>query len=286
LCVKAEIVWDAKAKLGEGPIWMPSEQAVWFVDIKQGRLHRFTPATGAGETFEVGGRPSFVVATDRGGLLVGSGHALIRYEGGRAVETVATIDMPPRNRTNDATVDGQGRLWFGTMDDDEQHPHGRVYRFDGTIREMGGECCITNGPAVSPDGRFLYHVDTIAGLIWRFPLDGERLADGEVLTRIDPADGHPDGVNVDAEGCIWVALWGGWGVRRYSPEGELLATIAFPCAQVTKVTFGGPDLRTVYATTASIGLSPEELERQPLAGGLFAFEAPAPGLPPHSVRLG
>lgn len=284
----AELIWPVETALGEGPLWLPEEGALWFVDIKRGRLHRYTPATDARESFDVGGAPSFAVPLAEGGLLIGRGLELVRFDGDTLGAVVAPIAMPAGNRTNDAAVDPHGRLWFGTMDDSEAEASGRIYRFDGTVREMGGAAIVTNGPAVSPDGTLLYHVDTIAGRIWRVDLrdDPGSIAHGELFVAIDPADGHPDGVVVDAEGCLWVALWGGWGVRRYSPAGELLLQVSLPCAQVTKIALGGPDLTTAYVTTARVGLSDAELEGQPLAGGLFAFAAPAPGVAPNAVRLG
>lgn len=284
--LEARPVWPCAATLGEGPVWLADEQALWFVDIKRGALNRYHPATGAETSFAVGGAPSFAVPVAGGGLLVGNGANLVRMVGGAAVATVATVDMPTGNRTNDATVDPAGRLWFGTMDEAEVAATGRVHCFDGTLHEAGGACVITNGPAISPDGRWLYHVDTLAGLIWRFPIGDEpRLRDGSVFVAIDPADGSPDGVTVDGEGCLWVGLWGGWALRRYDPAGILLATVALPCANVTKVAFGGPGLTTGYVTTARLGLSSEALAEQPLAGGLFAFDAPVPGIAAHAVRL-
>lgn len=283
----ADLVWRCDAILGEGPVWLPEPRELWFVDIKRGRLHRLTPHSDARATFDLGGSPSFAVPMAAGGLLVGNGRDLVRVENGIATGTIATIDMPAHNRTNDATVDPSGRLWFGTMDDAESAPSGRVYRFDGTLVEAGGACVITNGPAVSPDGRWLYHVDTVAGIIWRFDIGSgaPMLENGHPFVRIDPADGHPDGVTIDSEGCVWVGLWGGWCLRRYGADGTLRATVGLPCANVTKVAFGGPDLRTGYVTTARAGLSSEDLARQPDAGGLFAFDAPAPGMPPTPLRL-
>ena len=283
----ARLVWPCAALLGEGPIWLAETRTLWFVDIKRGQLHALMPQGGGRETFDVGGSPSFIVPLNDGALLVGNGGKLQRLERGVVVKTVAEIDMPAHNRTNDATVGPDGVLWFGTMDDRERAPTGRVYRFDGAVREAGGACTITNGPAISPDGRWLYHVDTLAGLIWRFDISGgaAELRDGTVFVTIDPADGHPDGVTIDSEGCLWVGLWGGWCVRRYSVAGALLESVAVPCANVTKVAFGGDDLRTGYVTTARVGLSEEALAGQPDAGGLFAFDAPAAGLRAHAVSL-
>ena len=187
----------------------------------------------------------------------------------------------PDNRLNDATLDQQGRIWFGSMDDGESQPSGHFYRADerGIARLISG-IVITNGPAVSPTGDLLYHTDTLGRRISVSPIlaDGG-LGDARPFVEIDAADGYPDGPVVDAEGCVWTALWGGWSARRYSPSGELLATVRFPAANVTKLAFGGDDGRTVYATTARKGLSDEDLAGQPHAGDLFAFEAEVPGQP-------
>ena len=285
--MRARLVWAVEAELGEGPIWLGETGSLWFVDIKGGALHRFHPASGARETIPVGGRPSFVVPAEDGTLLVGDGDALRPWRGGSFGEPVAHVPGPAHNRTNDAVVDRAGRLWFGTMDDREQEPTGAVHLFaEGKLSVAGGESVITNGPAVGPDGRWLYHVDTVERTIWRFDVSAsERLERGELFATIDPRDGAPDGVTIDAEGCLWAALWGGWQVRRYSPAGEVLETVALPCAHVTKVALGGEDLRTAYVTTARAGLSKRERAGQPLAGGLFAFEVSVPGVPTGRVRM-
>lgn len=283
--LNAQLIWPLGAHLGEGPLWIGG--ALWFVDINGGMLHKLTPSSGVRESFDIGGVPSFVVPLAEGGLLVGRGRELVRVVEGRIDRVLATIDMADGDRTNDAVVDPHGRLWFGTMGAEGRAPTGRVYCFDGTLTEAGGVCAITNGPAVSPDGSVLYHVDTVDRTIWRFRIDAQttELRDGRVFAQIGADDGYPDGVSVDAEGCVWVGLWEGWAVRRYSAEGQLLAAIQLPCANVTKVAFGGPEGRTGYVTTARAALTPEDQADQPLAGGLFAFEAPAPGLPSHPVRI-
>lgn len=280
-------VWQVGALLGEGPVWSPGEQALRFVDIKSGRLHRFDPASGQGSSLEVGGKPSFIVPVTGGGWLVGSENALRPLDGERLGEPLARVEMPAHNRTNDATVDQAGRLWFGTMDDNEQVPSGELYCFErGKIRGTGWKAVVTNGPALSSDGSLLYHVSSGERTIWRIPLrDGALAGQGEVFIRLGEDEGFPDGIVTDSEDCLWVALWDGWGVRRYAADGTLLLHVPFPCARVTKVAFAGPDLRTAYVTTARVGLEPEELERQPLAGSLFSFEAPTAGRPLPEVRL-
>ncbi len=143
---------------------------------------------------------------------------------------------------------------------------------------------ITNGPTVSPDGRTLYHVDTLERIIYAFDLNDGDLSNRRVFARIEKPGAYPDGPAIDAEGCVWIGLFGGWGVQRFSPQGELLQTIEMPVANCTKVAFGGNDLRTMYITTAWKGLSKEQLATQPLAGGLFATRVGTPGVAPNEVR--
>jgi D-xylonolactonase len=282
-----EPIWKVDAQLGEGPAWFADEGALRFVDIKGGRLHSYHPESRRRETLEIGGRPSFVVPKAGGGLLIGSGDGIYPLEGGQLGKALVTIPQPRHNRTNDGTVDGLGRLWFGTMDDEETHPTGAVWCLDGGKPHCaGGNAVITNGPAVNGEGSLLYHVDSTERTIWRFPIGKEPvLKQGEIFVRLTNEEGIPDGVVVDSEDCLWVALWDGWGVRRYAPDGTLLLHVEFPCARVTKLAFGGPELTTAYVTTARTGLDEATLADQPLAGSLFAFDAPVAGRPLPSVRL-
>jgi sugar lactone lactonase YvrE len=288
MTIVPEPVWRLESLLGEGPAWFPHEAVLRFVDIKRGLLHRFDPASQTGDTLAVGGKPSFVVPAMDGGLLVGSEHGVFRLKDGRLSNCVAVISQPEGNRTNDATVDSRGRLWFGTMDDGEQHATGALWCLDrGNLSCAGGQAVVTNGPAVNSEGSLLYHVDSGSRTIWRFAI-GEQpgVARGEVFLQLGEEAGHPDGVVVDSEDCLWVALWDGWGVRRYAPDGTFLAQVALPCARVTKLAFGGPDLSTAFVTTARVGLDAAALAEQPLAGSLFAFDAPAPGRVLPSVVIG
>ena len=137
---------------------------------------------------------------------------------------------------------------------------------------------ITNGPAISPDGGTLYHTDTLQKRIYAFDLQADGSLTGKrIFAVIEEGAGYPDGPVVDSKGCLWTGLFGGWGARRYSPQGALLECVSFPVASVTKLAFGGADLTTVYATTARKGLDDAALTAQPLAGGLFRFQADVPG---------
>ncbi|MEY4760702.1 MAG: hypothetical protein RLZZ200_558 [Pseudomonadota bacterium] len=280
------LVRDVRALLGEGPVWCADEQALWFVDIKGGAIHRHDADAGTSGTFHVEGKPSFIAPATDGGMIVGSGHGLCRFEHGCLGEPFVTIPMPPRNRTNDATVDARGRLWFGTMDDGETQRTGALYCLDrDRLVALPAAAVVTNGPAVSADGRTLYFVDSVERRISRHAIsEGPAISSPEPFLQLTERDGHPDGIVLDSEDCLWVALWDGWGVRRYAPDGRLLLHVDLPCARVTKVAFGGPDLRTAYVTTARTGLDDSQLARQPLAGGLFAFDAPAAGRPAPLYR--
>lgn len=275
----AHLVWDVGAFLGEGPVWLTDEQALRFVDIKAGRLHRFVPAKGVKETETVGGKPSFILPTHDRGFLVGSELSIHRIDAAGRTRTIAEIDMPAHNRTNDATIDCFGRLWFGTMDDEEARETGKLYCLEnGALHCHGCDAVVTNGPAISSDGRTLYHVNSGARTIWRYTIEaGPSLIAGEPFLQLQEADGYPDGIVLDADDCLWVSLWDGWSVRRYDPDGAFMMHVELPCARVTKLAFGGEDLRTAFVTTARVGLSESQLAAQPLAGGLFAFEAPAAG---------
>lgn len=281
-----ECVWDVAALLGEGPVWDVRADCLWFVDIKHGRLHRYDPASGMRTTEDLGGNPSFVLPAAPEGLMIGDRDTLWLRTQDR-LSKLATVAMPAHNRLNDATVDPTGRIWFGSMDDREALPTGRVHVLDrGSLGEAGGAAIVTNGPAVSIDGRWLYHVDSVERTIWRFDIANRTtLRDGEVFATLPSGEGAPDGVILDAEDHLWVGLWGGWCARRYAPDGRIVAEVALPCANVTKLALGGPGLRTAFATTARIGLDAAALADQPLAGGLFAFAVDVPGRPLPLARL-
>jgi len=275
-------VWDVAAELGEGPVWV--DGALWFTDIKRRKIHRYDPAGGGRRSWDAPEQVGFVLPAEGGGFVAGLMSGLHRFdETSGAFTPIAEIEPErPGNRLNDGVVDPAGRLWFGTMDNGETEKTGAFYRFErGAVVATGLEgIAITNGPALSPDGRILYFVDTRAGTIDAADVaeDG-RLGPPRPFVRIDPADGFPDGPAVDSEGCVWIGLYAGWEAWRFSPAGERIGRVRFPVANITKLAFGGGDLRTAYATTARQLLSPEELERQPQAGDLFEFRVDVPGLP-------
>jgi len=283
-----ECVLRCACELGEGPVWRAADQAVWFVDIKGLRIHRYEPASGAAFSWAAPAQPGFIAPTTDGGWIAGLKTGLHRFDPktGRFDLITAVEEAGLGNRLNDGFVDAKGRLWFGSMHDAETDLTGALYRLDAQgMRRMDDGYCITNGPAVSPDGRTLYHTDTLKKVLYAFDLAADGgLSNKRVFATIEDGAGYPDGPAVDAEGCVWTGLFAGWGARRYSPKGEQIGFVRLPVANVTKIAFAGPDLKTVYATTAWKGLSPAEREAQPLAGGLFRFTVDTPGQPQHDVR--
>jgi sugar lactone lactonase YvrE len=282
-------VWDLDAELGEGPVWVERDKALWFVDIKKHQVHRYDPASGKKSSWDAPEQVGFILPAERGGFVAGLESGLYHFDARTGVFDLVVEVEPdkPGNRLNDGVVDPQGRLWFGTMDNGEKAKSGAFYCFaGGQLKPIGIDgVTITNGPAVSPDGRILYFVDTLKGTIEAADIhDDGSLGGRRHFAKIDPRDGHPDGPTIDSEGCVWIALYAGWEARRYSPAGELAQTVKFPVANITKLAFGGDDLRSAFATTARQLLKPEEIAKQPQIGDLFAFRADVPGVPCPLVR--
>jgi D-xylonolactonase len=281
-------IWSVECELGEGPVW--ADGALWFVDIKKRKIHRCDAAGGDRRSWDAPEQIGFLLPAEGGGFVAGLESGLHHFdpETGSFRLIVEVEPGIPTNRLNDGVVDPSGRLWFGTMDNGESAPTGSFYSyFQGELRHSGiSGIPITNGPAVSPDGRILYWIDTVGRTMHAADIaaDGS-LGPSRPLVTIAEGEGFPDGPTVDAEGAIWISLYWGGAARRYSPAGALLETIAFPVSNITKIAFGGADLRTAFATTARQGIKPEDLGKQPEAGALFAFEVDVPGFPCPRARL-
>lgn len=283
-----ESVLAVGATLGEGAVWIGD--AVWFVDIKQCRIHRFDPATKDHRSWVTPDQVGWVLPAEGGAMIAGLRDGLYRFDPETGSTTSFHRPEPDRhwNRLNDATTDCKGRLWFGSMDDGETKESGHLFcHAEGICADAGlPPVAITNGPALNADATLLYHTDTLGRIIYRMLVrDDGSLGKAEPFVRIEDGAGYPDGPVVDVEGFLWTSLFGGWGVRRYDPQGRLVRTIRFPTANVTKFCFGGPDLRTAYATTARKGLDHAALALQPDAGNLFAFDPGVAGLPVTPARL-
>jgi sugar lactone lactonase YvrE len=273
--------------LGEGPVWDAARQCLWFVDIKGHKLHRLDPVAGTVEQWAGPEEPCWVVPLAGGTLMVGAKAGVHRFdvEAGTFALLHGVEPALPGNRLNDAAVHPDGSVWFGTMDNAEEATTGGYYRLSAgaCVSLDAGAMVITNGPAFSPAGDTVYFVDTLERAILAAPVGPDGLpGEARLFARLPQEMGYPDGPVVDSEGTVWVGLFGGWAVARFASDGRLLGRVDFPVANVTKIAFGGDDLRTVYATTARKGLSDADLAQQPHAGDLFTFDVEVAGLPPVS----
>ncbi|MCD2519028.1 SMP-30/gluconolactonase/LRE family protein [Massilia sp. G4R7] len=282
-------LWDVGAHLGEGALWHAATRSVWFVDIKGRRIHRCAADGGGRSSWAAPGQPGFVVPDAEGRMVCALEDGLYRFDpaDGSFTPLRKVEDDLPGNRFNDGHVDAGGNLWFGSMDDAQAAPSGALYRLgrEGVLARADDGYVITNGPAISPDGRTLYHTETPLRRVYAFALRGDgSLADKRVFLQL-PEGSRPDGMAVDSDGHLWIALFGAGRIERYTPAGRLVGSVQFPCTNITKLAFGGDDLRTAYVTTAWKGLSESQRREQPLAGGLFAFRVETPGLPHHVVKV-
>jgi D-xylonolactonase len=275
-------IWPAGAILGEGPVWHPQERRLYWLDIKAPAIHAIDPASDARKTWPMPEPIGCIAPRHAGGFVAGmkSGFAILDLERG-SIDLIG--DPEPYqmgNRFNDGKCDGAGRFWAGSMDDQVQKPTGWLYCLDTERKwtRWDGPYACTNGPAFSVDNRTLYHTDTMGRTVYAFDLAADGTPSGKrVFVKFAEEDGYPDGMTVDAEGCIWIAHWGGWRITRYRPDGSIGRIVRLPVAQVTSCAFGDDDLCTLYITSAATGLSEVERAAQPLAGGLFAIRTDVTG---------
>ncbi|QIL01847.1 SMP-30/gluconolactonase/LRE family protein [Sphingomonas sinipercae] len=279
----ARCVADVKAVLGEGPVWVAGESALYWLDIKGRMIFRLSES-GERAQWETPFRVGAIAPKESGGFIAGTEHGFsdIDLAEGRFEVLFDPEEQLPGNRFNDGKTDRLGNFWAGTMDDREKQALGSLYRLQAngacTLIDEGYK--VTNGPAFSPDGRIMYHNDSALQRTYAFDLDEEgNVGERRDFIQFAEGDGYPDGMTVDSQGCLWIAFWDGWCVRRISPEGERLAELRLPTARPTSCAFGGPRLDRLYVTSASIGLDADALANQPFAGGLFLLDPGVTGLP-------
>lgn len=270
--------------LGEGPLWSPSEGFLWWVDIKRAKLHRHNPLTGNTRRYDLPLHASALALADGGLIMIGD-QEVGRYDTATEdYERVATLNEPEGFRCNDGGMAPDGSFWFGTMDDYETLAEGQYYRLrsDMSVDRIGlPEVLVTNTMQFSPDGRIFYTSDSAEQAILAFDHDvsSGALSNRRVFASTFDAGCYPDGSAVDRDGYLWNAQWAGSRIVRYAPDGTIDRIVKMPVSRPTSCAFGGSDLQTLYVTSARIGLSDAALDRQPMAGSLFAIEVETPGLP-------
>lgn len=284
---RIELAFASRDQLGETPLWCARTGRLWWLDIERPMLHSLDPATGAHSAEAHAARFLGSVALRQGGgqVLALDLSLYLRPEQGGPLQHLATVEQDRDNRLNDGRVDPRGRLWIGTMDNALHRANGALYRVDpdGTSHRLFGEVIVANGIAFAPDGRRMYFADTRRYRTWVMDLDPE---DGMPINRRPFADftlgqERPDGACVDTDGCLWVAMFGGGKLLRLTPEGRIDREIRLPVSNPTCACFGGPDLRTLFVTTATKFLSEAALAAEPLAGSLLAIHGLGQGLPEY-----
>ena len=275
----AEQYTDPLAEHGEGPVWWPGWGGLAWVDMLAGDILRLDD-TGTPQRWHVGPVAAAFRPRRSGGLVIATEHEFVLADafGGDTRRVAAVLD-DPGVRFNDGGCDPTGAFWCGTMAYAETPGRGELFRLrpDGSVDRVLADLTISNGLAWTPDGTQAYYIDTPTSRIDLFDVDqaGE-LANRRPFARIDPADGHPDGLTLDADGRVWVALWGGAAVRCYDPSGTLVEVVTLPASQVTACTFGGPELDELFITTSRQG---DDGGEHPNAGAVYRYRPGVGGLP-------
>ena len=281
------------AGLAEGPCWWSERNILLWVDIEASRIGLFDPATGNNDFFHLPAHVGAVVPTSVGDLLLATAAGLMRMDPSSGVVTLLLdpeVDRPG-NRFNDGKCDPWGRFWAGTMSYDFEPMAGSLWRLDGDgrITRQRSQLTISNGLAWSQDRGTLYFIDSPTLKVMAFPLtsSGEIAAEPSICVQIpEDWDAVPDGMCIDAEGMLWIALFGGGAVTRWDPiSGQLLDRLAVPCRQVTSCCFGGPHLDQLFMTTARREMDAAAIAAEPLAGGLFQADVGVKGLPADTFQV-
>ncbi len=273
---RLEVAVREHAALGEGPAWDPATGRLIWVDILAARIHTYEPATGRRTVMATEQHVGAARPRAGGGLVVNLRDGIGLYDADGAFRWLVH-DAEPGRRGNDAAVAPDGALWAGTMRYDETEVGGSLTRVapDGTATRVLPLVACSNGTGWSPDGRLMYYIDTATRRIDVFDVEGEKVLDRRPFATVEEGAGFPDGLMVDALGAVWVALWDGAALRRYTADGVLEHVVELPVRRPTSCAFGGPDLRDLYISTARGGLDAPH----PLAGSLLVLPDAGQGVP-------
>lgn len=288
--MKAECVVDARATLGEVPLWSSNDEVLYWIDVRAPALHTYRPSDGFIDVHRLPEVIGSYCLRAGGGMLLAlkSGLHVFDLQAKSLTQVLRLEPDLPNNRLNDGKCDRQGRFWVGSMNDGDRLPTGALYCVDRGWRLSSTLSGLTvpNSLAWSPEGRRMYFADTPTQRIMVFDFDPD---DGvpfnpRVFVDLSGQPGRPDGSTVDSDGCLWNAEFNGSRVVRYTPEGRVDRILSLPVSSVTSCAFGGPQLDTLYVTTSRHRHDEKQLREQPLAGGLFAAAVGASGLPEARFR--
>lgn len=279
------LLFNPHCLLGESPVWNPLDNSIYFVDIKKPTINRFCINSGLVDSIVTPSEVGCIVLKEGGGVVAAmqSGLALVDFNY-QKYSFFSSIDNDlPNNRPNDGKCDKAGRLWIASMDNKEVNPTGKLWSISPTAppKIMDKNFVVGNGIDWSLDSKQMYFTDSANRTIFSYDFN---LAEGtiknkRVFAKVSDSDGFPDGLTVDSQGFVWSAHWDGWKVTRYDPNGLVDKIIELPVPRPTSLAFGGPNLSTLFITSASIGLSKKELAKAPLSGALFGFASSISGRP-------
>jgi sugar lactone lactonase YvrE len=276
---------DARASVGEGPVWNEADGCLWWIDIKIPRLFRTEPESGETTEWPLPERIGSFAFRHDGTLICAmkSGFKIFDPQSEGWTDLADPESHLPGNRFNDGKCDASGRFFAGTMDDEEFECTGSLYRLDPdhTITTTKTGISISNGLGWSPDHRTMYYTDTKKACIWAYDyaIATGAMTNERIFADVPVEHGYPDGLCVDAEGFVWGAHWEGWRVTRYAPDGSVDRVVEMPVPKITSCCFGGPDMTTLFITSARIDLDEPALAKAPLSGGLFAIQTDVRGQP-------
>ncbi|MBN8578615.1 MAG: SMP-30/gluconolactonase/LRE family protein [Cytophagales bacterium] len=281
---EAQLELDARANLGEGALWHPTENRLYWVDIEDKQVHVYNPETKQNRSLSVGQRVGTIVPMQGRGALVGLQRGIYKLDTQTGKTELLVNPLPDTLlRLNDGKCDPAGRFWVGSLALDSRRRGASLYRFDKDgIHTMLDSVSISNGIVWTSDRKTMYYNDTPTQTVQAFDYDNHtgKISNRRIVITIPRSLGAPDGMAIDAEDKLWVALWGGYGVGRYDPlTGQLMQKITVPAPHVTSCAFGGKNLETLYITTARAWVKPEILDQYPLSGALFSLNSGVRGVP-------
>jgi L-arabinonolactonase len=269
-------------ELGEGPLWDPQDQDLYWVDIENGCYHRYHPSTGVHEMVIVGEKIGVLALRQSGGMIMATEKGFAFWD--PVAKNLERISHPegdkPHSRFNDGSVDRKGRFWAGTLGDPYNNS---LYRLDAdlSVHRLDTGIDISNGIGWSPDNRVMYFTDSTPCKIYAYDFNLETGAIENRRVFVDSSDrpGVPDGLTVDVEGFVWSARWGGWCIDRYDPSGRLERSISVPVEFPTSVMFGGQNLDQLFITSARIEIPAHERSERHLDGDLYRIQPGVKGIP-------
>jgi len=277
--MKPKVLLECNCLLGEGPIWDSTSNTLSWVDIISGTIHEYSLSRKVHSIIPLNDMVGAITHCENGNYLAALKEGLAYID--RESYDITYLTNPekhlPNNRFNDGKCDSSGRFWIGSMSLDEEPKAGSLYSFDTPVKVIKqiSDVTISNGMAWTADTKTMYYIDTPTRQVCAFDFDIVKasLSNKRVVINIPEEEGYPDGMTIDKEGNLWIAHWGGWQITRWNPEnGKKLNSIKLPVSRITSCTFGGKDLTNLYITSASVGLSAEEISKQPLTGSVFVIE--------------